>query len=149
MNWLLRGSVVTIVESVYRVIHRFRFVLSPAAILLLAVAFFHCAWEWQAELNHRHALAAYREAGLPPPIGFPDPGCDNESGCICRGATVATPLDAGALNAADALWQWLELPPVAQFYFSEALAKSLPPIECIAPPLSGRQLRALYASFVI
>jgi hypothetical protein len=146
---LLLGGVVAIVESVYRVIHRFRFVFSPAAILLLAAAFFHCAWEWHAELNYHKVLAACRAAGLPTPIGLPDPGCDNESGCICRGATVATPLDAGALSGADTLSQWLELPPVVQFYFAEAFAKSLLPAECIAPPLSGRQLRALYASLVI
>jgi hypothetical protein len=137
------------VEVVHKLILRFRLVLTPSAILLLATAFFHCAWEWPEELSHHHALAAYRTEGLPPPIGLPERGCDNESGCICRGATVATPLDAGALSAADALWQWLQLPPVAQFYVTWGLAKSLPRDECIAPPLSGRQLRALYASLVI
>lgn len=60
---------------------------------------------------------------------------------ICRGATVATALDAGALSAADALWQWLELPLVVQFHFAEAFAKSLPPAKCIAPPISGRMVQ--------
>ena len=129
--------------------HRFRFILTPAAILLLAAAFFHCAWEWQAELSHRHALAAYRAAGLPPPIGLPVPGCNDESGCICRGATVATPMDAGGLIAANVISQWLEMPPAVQFHCAEAFTQALPPAECLAPPLSGRQLRALYASLVI
>ena len=138
-----------IVGCVYRIMHRHRFVLTPAAIILLAGAFFHCALEWQAELNHRHVLAAYRAAGQPLPIGLPVHGCDDESGCICRGATVATLTDADGLAAANSLSQWLELPPPSQFYYAEVSTQVSAPAECLAPPLSGRQLRALYASLVI
>jgi hypothetical protein len=129
--------------------HRLRFILTPAAILLLLAAFCHCAWEWNAELSHRHTLATYRAAGLPVPIGLPVPGCDDETGCICRGATVATPIDVRGLASTNTLWQWLELPPAVQFYDAEAVVQAPLPAECLAPPISGRQLRALYASLVI
>lgn len=103
-------------------------------MLLLMVAFFHCAWEWQAELGH---------------AGSPAHDCGNESGCICRGATMAQPVDASGLD--DSLVHCLELPAAA--IAGEAAGSGdetlRPPRQNLVVRIFGRQLRAQYASLVI
>src|SRR5262245_29853116 len=117
------------------------------AALLLAFAFLHCAFEWQAEVQH-HFAAAYRAAGEPLPIGS-TPGCDHDTGCLCKGAISAQSLDTGCLSA-DVL-SFLSGPGDAQQLASSDDLPSAPLAsrDCHGPPLSGRQLRALYASLVI
>ena len=108
-----------------------------AAAALLVSANVHCAFEWQAALHH----------GSQWPI---DQGCENESGCICRGAVVAQPVDAGCL-AGDSISNLLELPPPILGSAHRAADHDMRRLgcHCLSPPLTGRQLRALYASLVI
>jgi hypothetical protein len=115
--------------------------LTWGAIALLVAANLHCAFEWQAALHY---------SGAQLPIESPEHDCENESGCICRGAIVAQAVVAGCLTS-HSYWLVLELPP--SILESESL---LPDRDaqfagwhCLSPPISGRKLRALYSSFVI
>ena len=112
-----------------------RWTTTLAAVALILSANLHCAWEWQAALNYAPQA----------PI---EHGCENESGCICRGALVAQPLDAAFLTS-DSSWLLLELPPPILNGEIVAADSDFPIVHCLAPPVSGRQLRALYASLVI
>jgi hypothetical protein len=130
-------------------ISRYRRPLTWAATLLLAVAYWHCAWEWQAELRHPPILASVHSAKEPPP-GSPVQGCDNESGCICRGATLSHALGLEMLSAVASEWQVVGLPAA---FGVECACHDTPPAPFdrwrATPPVSGRQLRALYASLLI
>lgn len=81
------------------------------------------------------------------PLNLPPGSCDNEYGCMCRGATLAVNMDVVAFAPqladvlevpADDVTVALELPPIsapyAEFFRS--------------PPRSGRILRAHLASFL-
>src|SRR6188474_1753504 len=81
-----------------------RFTLHLSLALLVVVTSLHCAWEWQAALKQMAGAAAYREAGLPLPIGWPHPGCENESGCMCRGATLAQAVETADLERGAGNW---------------------------------------------
>lgn len=77
--------------------------------------------------------------------------CSHESGCICRGATVILAVDMTPFQAQGTDWL-----PIDFADFSLATVVSVPPADSslddrqpTSPPLSGRQLRALYASLVI
>jgi hypothetical protein len=120
--------------------------------LLVVVASLHCAWEWQAALKQMAAATAHSRAGLPMPIGWPLPGCENESGCICRGATLAQAVDTADLRGALGDWLWTAADLPVAIHPRDATGSGLSPprdLFCLAPPISGRQLRALYASLVI
>jgi hypothetical protein len=122
-----------------------------ALAALIVVASLHCAWEWQAEFKQLTIAVTYRAGGQPLPL-LPSHGCDNEYGCICRGATVALTIDVAHCQAlpSELLPVDLEINPVGNFVLD--LARNLPAIaECDSkpPPISGRQLRALYASLLI
>jgi len=133
-------------HSVFR---HYRRPLTFAAVLLLAVAYWHCAWEWAAELKHLRAVQhSAANQSLP---GSPAQGCENESGCICQGATLAHQVSADCLAADDLRWQLADLPvAVSETGFAEcAGCERLPQSPTRIPPISGRQLRALYASLLI
>ena len=108
-----------------------------AAAALIVSANLHCALEWRAVLHHG-------------PQGPIDHGCENESGCICRGAVVAQPVDAACL-AGDSISYLLELPLLILDDDFRAADRDwrLLGCHCLSPPVSGRELRALYASLVI
>jgi hypothetical protein len=121
-----------------------------ALALVLAGKSLHCAWESQAALAQITAAAASREAGLPLPVKVPSSDC-NESGCLCRGATLAAAVDIAHLQPHRG---WLlPGPPEAGCTLtgnrSLCLRHILPIAVFDGPPLSGRQLRALLASLVI
>ena len=88
--------------------------------------------------------------GLPTPLQKPVTDCDHEYGCICRGATVVY-----AIAVTDWQPQSIELLPLdffrlpAGFIDIDSTASKSIDDQNLAPPLSGRQLRALYASLVI
>src|SRR5262245_35840024 len=92
----------------YRAFVQFRRPLTFAASMLLAVAYWHCALEWAAELRHLGGCPIF-VAHMSAPSA-PRPGCENESGCICRGATVAHALNADLLTLDDVRWQ-IAFPP--------------------------------------
>jgi len=106
-------------------------------------------WEESRELEQRtHVLALHREA-LPSPIQAPIHGCDHESGCICRGATQVI-----AVAAPQALAELTDLlpPPISEspdLWLGDVAADASAADLAFKPPISGRQLRALYASLVI
>jgi hypothetical protein len=133
----------------YRALVHLRRPLTFAAMLLLAVAYWHCAWEWAAELKHLGAIS--HSAANPSLPASPVQGCENESGCICQGATLAHQVGADCLAAEELRWQ-LACPPVAWGEVGIAdgdLCERIPKAQRTAPPVSGRQLRALYASLLI
>jgi hypothetical protein len=88
--------------------------------------------------------------GRPTPVQMPVHDCDHEYGCICRGATIVH-----AIAVADWQPQAIDLLSLDVFCVPVGIVEidgvsaqpdddQNPP-----PPLSGRQLRALYASLVI
>lgn len=129
-----------------------RSTLHVGSTLLVVVASLHCAWEWQSALQQMASATIQSRAGLPMPIGWPVPGCENESGCMCRGATLAQSVDTVDLPGIAGDWlraiadRWVTIHPR-----DAAGSGLLPPrgLFRVAPPISGRLLRALYASLVI
>ena len=131
-------------------VSRYRRPLTLATVLLLITANCHCAWEWQAELHLLGVVAEHRAAGEPLPIGLPAPGCDDESGCICRGAIISHAASVDRITTSDWGWQ-IDFPSVVtgEWIACEPAAGRNPDCQRFAPPISGRQLRALYASLLI
>ena len=123
------------------VLASYRALLHSALAALVVVASLHCACEWQ-EGFERIALAATCRAAHEPLPFMPPTGCDNESGCLCRGATQAQPLDVTHLQASQSdllSWNWL---PSTFAAIEPDRARSLRTDEGFsAPPISGRQLR--------
>jgi len=129
-----------------------RTVAHSALAVLVVAALSRCSWEEARELAQQASVLAQHRMALPTPIQAPVHDCDRESGCICRGATqvvaVAPPQSAAELTD-------LLPPPVSEFVggwlgdltaeWSSARIADI----AFAPPISGRQLRALYASLVI
>jgi hypothetical protein len=122
--------------------------LLPAAFSLMVLV-----QNWECQVNAAEVVKAMASRqvnadGSPVrPINLPPGGCDNESGCMCRGATLAVNMDATLFIPelvemlavpADEACRSFELPRMsavgAEFFRS--------------PPLSGRILRAHLASFL-
>ena len=123
-----------------------------AALALLVVgSLSHCSWEESRELAQLAQALALHEAGQPTPIQAPVHDCDRESGCICRGATLVHAIDSSQLTDL-ASQPCLEL-DAAQTpgSWQSAVGDVSRNVECLffEPLISGRQLRALYASLVI
>jgi hypothetical protein len=103
-------------------------------------------------LRRLHAVAVSSAAGGEPlPIGGPPEDCGNESGCICRGATLANGIDLALfvplqvdLLIADTAAAQFGIVPV-EFTIGSGLYDDL----CSPPQLSGRILRAHLSSLVI
>jgi hypothetical protein len=72
----------------HRLKRRLRRLVTAPCALLIVIALQHCLWEGAMAARHAQSVAALAATGEPLPIGMPKPGCDNESGCICRGATL-------------------------------------------------------------
>lgn len=124
-----------------------------ACTLLVVAASLHCPWEWKAALAQMNVAARHREARQALPVGTPIPGCENESGCICRGATLAVSVDVGSLHISTfGFWKAaVEQQPcgAATANTSAWSNRQFGDGMAAATPFSGRQLRALYASFLI
>lgn len=118
-----------------------------AAALLVIVALLHCATEPIFHLDN----GSEASWSAPTDDTAPHRGCESESGCICRGATLAHRVDPGALQPVACDWL-LAIISTAQPVLTPANAT----VELGAfddpsrlPPLSGRILRARYSSLVI
>jgi hypothetical protein len=122
--------------------------LALAALVVAALS--HCSWEEARELTQRSRSIAFHRLALPSPVEAPVHDCDHEYGCICRGATVIHAVDVELYKAEFAGWLLSDLSPAPPGSICDDAAVSFGSLdEFSAPPLSGRQLRALYASLVI
>ncbi|HEY2414211.1 MAG TPA: hypothetical protein VGI40_18350 [Pirellulaceae bacterium] len=119
-----------------------------AALVVLALS--HCGWQESREFAQRSNTLRQHRLGLPTPIQKPVTDCDHEYGCICRGATLVH-----AIAVTDWQPQVVGLLPLdffslpAGFVEIDSSAGEPTDDQNLPPPLSGRQLRALYASLVI
>jgi hypothetical protein len=128
-----------------------RTVVHTALAVLVVTALSRCSWEESRELAQHVSVLVQHRLALPSPVQAPVHDCDRESGCICRGATqvVAISPPQGQADLTDLL------PPPASEYIGTGLSNLIADGRCeiadlaFAPPISGRQLRALYASLVI
>jgi hypothetical protein len=123
-----------------------------ALAVLVAAALSHCSWQESRELAQwTQALAQHRLA-LPSPVQAPVHDCDHEYGCICRGATIVHALDVTHCQATCGQLLPIDFDMAAAFSASDdsaAVWSSALDHDSSVPPLSGRQLRARYASLVI
>ena len=127
-----------------------RALIHPALALLVVAALSRCSWEESRELAQSAKNIAHLRLGLPTPLQAPLHDCDRESGCICRGATLVAPVSVSQCQP-----QAVELLPLDYCVFdtgsldvaNSPLRTAAGPISAL--PISGRQLRALYASLVI
>ena len=130
-----------------------RQVITAALAALVVAALAHCSWEEARELAHWTRNVAQHRQTLPSPIQTPVHDCDHEYGCICRGATVVHTVDASFLKAPLTDLLPVDLVPhlhsLVADIASAAARSSAIQCEFSVPPLSGRQLRALFASLVI
>ena len=118
-----------------------------AAALLVVIALLHCAMEPIVELGNASGPAWSASNGET----VPHRGCENESGCICRGATLAHGVDLAAFQPVQ-----MNLLLVESYTAQAGLvgadpvtAKGIFDDPCRLPPLSGRILRARHSSLVI
>jgi hypothetical protein len=125
----------------------------PAALAALVVAALsHCSWEDARELARRAEQARPPQFALPRPIQQPAHDCSHEASCICRGVTLVQASSVAHCK------------PVANGFSADVIAlprgsaRNLLAVkdrcknvaDCFfPPPLSGRQLRALFVSLVI
>ena len=126
-----------------------RVIAAPSA-LLVVIALQHCLWEGAMAVRHAQFVASFVAAGEPLPIGMPKPGCDNESGCICRGATIVQ-ITAVIAPPTFHFGHFLTAEGALQ---PEWLVEEAVPIRVHdglhgPPPVSGRILRAHLSSLVI
>jgi hypothetical protein len=135
---------------VYRLRSKYRPWLTASCTLLIVAALQHCSWEAGLAIQHAQDVAALAQSGKPLPVGTPVSGCDNESGCICRGATQAHGADLTAL-APIQIDQWHQdgnaSPPLVVSDTAKQIKISGD--TCPLPPVSGRILRALLSSLLI
>jgi hypothetical protein len=129
---------------------RRKFRVALAALVVAALA--HCSWEDARELAQWTRTLAQHRIALPTPVQAPVHDCNHEYGCICRGATQVQAVDVAHCKAQPA-----ELLLAAVFNASvnsvvnpsDAVRSSSVDRDSSVPRVSGRQLRALYASLVI
>jgi hypothetical protein len=78
-------------------------------------------------------------------------GCENESGCICRGATLAHGVDLATFQPvqSDLLLLDSDAAQPGLVGADSATAMGIFDDPCRLPPLSGRILRARHSSLVI
>lgn len=134
-------------EVVIQYVSHLRPLLPAAFSLLVLVSNWHCQ-VGAAEVVVAMASRLANADGSPArPINLPPGGCENESGCMCRGATLAVGVDVAGL--APQL-EYLLAAPTDDFVLAGVLAEK-PALDAEffrSPPLSGRILRAHLASFL-
>ena len=124
--------------------------LHTALAALVVAALAHCMWEDSRELAHWTRTVALHRAALPTPIQAPIHDCDHEYGCICRGATQVLAVDVAHFQALATTMLPLDLPSLTDGWIAGAAAAVRSADENLLPSaMSGRQLRALYASLLI
>ena len=135
-------------DSVNKHLANFRPLLPPALSLLVLVSNWHCQTGAAEEVR----IMATRRVDadgmpLPAPVNLPPGACENESGCMCRGATLAVNVDAAPL--APQLGELLAIPA-----YTMAAGPALSPQPASdaglfrSPSISGRMLRAHSVSFL-
>ena len=131
-------------------IRQCRTAVHAALAALVVVSLSHCAWEESREMAQRSKTFSLHRMGLPTPVQMPVHDCDHEYGCICRGATLvhATTIIDWQPQLADLLPTDVFWVP-AVFLEPECTDSRIDEEQNLPPPLSGRQLRARYASLVI
>jgi len=125
--------------------------LHAALAALVVAALSRCSWEESRELAQLMRTVELLRLGNTAPVQAPLHDCDRESGCICRGATQAHAIDATHCNPVFSDLLPIDLSPAPDGWLID-LANTWPSIcdsDSSRPPISGRQLRALYASLVI
>jgi hypothetical protein len=134
---------------VFRFLAHLRRPFHVALAVLVVAALARCLREDAREFSQwRQRIACY-DAGLPAPLEAPAHDCEREYGCICRGATAVQAVDLSVFASV-----YIDLLPVenGSSVVGAWLDSSVARIRNAAsttPPISGRQLRALYASLVI
>jgi len=123
---------------------------SALAVLVIA-ALSRCSWEESRELAQWTNTVAQHRLALPSPIQAPVHDCDREAGCICRGATLVHALDVAQFQGLETSHLPVDAGPTGWCADPVATGPStgLDEHAFNVLPLSGRQLRALYASLVI
>jgi hypothetical protein len=126
--------------------------LTLALALLVVAKLLHCMWEEAREIEQHFRVVAIQRAGHTAPLEPKRHDC-NEAGCICRGATLALAVDVTDFKGLETakLPIDLGLAPAGCTLALVTAGESGPAAEreFFAPPISGRQLRALYASLTI
>ena len=114
-----------------------------ALTLLLVVAHLHCLCHADVKPLHQRTFSADRSVPA-----YPDRHCDNEYGCICKGATLVVATDCPQPTLSD---ECLPLPfqELAPFGLAMIEIGHRPHDTKAAPLLSGRILRAHLSSLVI
>jgi hypothetical protein len=127
--------------------HYIRSLLPPALSLLVLIANWHCQ-AGAAEVVQVMASRHINADGSPAlPIHLPPGTCENESGCMCRGATLAVSVDAAPL--APQLSDLLAIPPNNAAGEPLLSPQSAPDSDLFrSPAISGRMLRAHSVSFL-
>ena len=125
-----------------------RSLLPSALCLLVLIANWHCQTGAAEEVR---TMASRRinagGAPVPAPVNLPPGTCENESGCMCRGATLAVSVDAAPL--APQLSDLLAVPPNDAAGEPAFSPQSAPDADLFrSPTISGRMLRAHSVSFL-
>jgi hypothetical protein len=131
-----------------------RRLVSVALAILVVAALARCSWEEARELAQWSSTVALHRAACPSPIQVPIHDCDQESGCICRGATLVAAVCVNHCQPAEQELIPLDLASAGCGMSVEDCSGASAHLaasdyEMAMPPVSGRQLRALYASLVI
>lgn len=128
-----------------------RAVIHSALAVLVVAALSRCSWEESRELAQWTSTVAQHRLSLPSPIQSPVHDCDREAGCICRGATLVQAIDAAQFQSFATGLLPVNAGPTDFLadVNADRLSVALDELAWNVPPISGRQLRARYASLVI
>ena len=128
--------------------HYIHSLLPPALSLLVLVANWHCqvgAAEEVRTMCSRRVDAC--GVPLPAPPNLPPGACENESGCMCRGATLVVSVDAASL--APQLSDLVAIPTHDAAENSAFSTQPAPDADLFrSPSIAGRMLRAHSVSFL-
>jgi hypothetical protein len=136
---------------VVRLARQLRRPLCVVFALVICAKLQHCAWEEAVEFRQFLAIAVHLQAHGTAPVEALKHDCDNESGCLCRGATLAQIVDLGSVHPVTSdLWHFADADASPGFLANGNTAEQGFLIDpCPPPPLSGRILRAHLSSLVI
>ena len=134
-----------------RFVSKRRPLIHAALAALVVAALSRCSWEESRELAQSHRIMAIQAAGQTAPIQAPIHDCDRESGCICRGATQAHAIVAEHCTPVCTELLTGDPTPAAGGWLTDIAATPSSALDddSSLPPISGRQLRARYASLLI
>jgi hypothetical protein len=121
-----------------------RTLLAGCLALIIVARTVHCLYV--DALLCAHAAAASSDSPLP--LSDPTESDPNESGCICKGALVGVPCQAADPRAiGESTWSFEAVPSLPDS--SLVASKPVQARQQMPPPISGKTLRALCASWQI